>query len=137
MFSGLNFIGVIAAAIAGFAFGAIYYSALSKSWVDATGRTEAELRGEGGKMRTTPFLVAALAQLLIAYFMAGLLLHMEAFSIRGGLITGFFVWLGFVITTLSVNYAFQNMKPKLIAIDGAHWLGVCLIIGAVLGATGV
>jgi hypothetical protein len=119
MFSGLNFIGVIAAAIAGFAFGAIYYSALSKSWVDATGRTEAELRGEGGKMRTTPFLVAA------------------PFSIRGGLITGFFVWLGFVITTLSVNYAFQNMKPKLIAIDGAHWLGVCLIIGAVLGAIGV
>ena len=63
--------------------------------------------------------------------MAGLLLHMEAFSIRGGLISGFFVCLGFIATTLSVNYAFQNARPKLFLIDGGHWLGVCLIIGAV------
>ena len=45
MTSGLSILGVIAAAIAGFAFGAIYYTALARPWVEATGKSEQDLRG--------------------------------------------------------------------------------------------
>jgi hypothetical protein len=69
--------------------------------------------------------------------LAGVIGHMGAITVRSGLISGAFVWLGFVITTLSVNYGFGGRKPMLTVIDGAHWLGVLLVMGAVIGAFGV
>jgi hypothetical protein len=68
-----------------------------------------------------PFVIAIVANLI---------------TIRNGLISGAFCWLGFVATTLSVNYAFGQRKPALTLIDGGHWLGVLLIMGAVIGAFG-
>jgi hypothetical protein len=54
-------------------------------------------------------------------------------SARSGLVSGFFLWLGFVITTMAVNHAFQGERRRLTLIDGGHWLGVLLIQGAILG----
>ena len=73
----------------------------------------------------------------MAWVLAGVIGHMGAVTIRSGLISAGFVWFGFVVTTLAVNYAFSGRKPTLIVIDGGHWLGVLLIMGAVIGAFGV
>jgi hypothetical protein len=48
-----------------------------------------------------------------------------------------FLWLGFVVTTIAVNYAFGGRKPMLIVIDSGHWLLVLLLMGAIIGAMGV
>jgi hypothetical protein len=73
----------------------------------------------------------------MAWMFAGILLHLArggtVMSARSGLIAGFFLWLGFVITTMAVNHAFQGERPSLTLIDGGHWLGVLLIQGAILG----
>jgi hypothetical protein len=50
------------------------------------------------------------------------------------LISGAFIWFGFMLTTMAVNNAFTGRKVMLTAIDAGHWLGVMLIIGAILGA---
>ena len=47
------------------------------------------------------------------------------------------LWLGFVIPTMVVNYAFHGARQTLTLIDGGHWLGVLLIQGAILGWWGV
>ena len=43
------------------------------------------------------------------------------------------VALGFVVTTLSVNHRYQGFGWGLTAIDAGHWLGVLLIMGALIG----
>ena len=58
-------------------------------------------------------------------------------SIRAGIISGFLLWLGFVITTMAVNHTFQGARRSLTLIDGGHWLGVLLIQGAILGWWGI
>ena len=58
-------------------------------------------------------------------------------TIYNGIISGAFVWLGFVATTLVTNHGFQMKLGRLTLIDGGHWLGVLLIQGAILGAMGV
>jgi hypothetical protein len=72
---------------------------------------------------------------------AGVLLHMArggmVVSVTTGLISGFFLWFGFVITTMAVNHAFQGTRPALTVIDGGHWLGVLLIQGVILGWWGI
>jgi len=58
-------------------------------------------------------------------------------TLKNGVISALFVWLGFVITTLEVNNAFGQRKPMLTVIDGIHWVGVLVIQGAIIGAMGV
>lgn len=58
-------------------------------------------------------------------------------TLANGLISGAFLWAGFVLTTVAVNYAFQGVKRMLTIIDAGHWLGVLLVQGAVIGAFGV
>jgi hypothetical protein len=135
-FSGINYIAVIIAALAGFGLGAIWYMALSKPWLRAIGKTKDELAPEGSS-RALPFIIAIVALFIMALMLAGLMGHLGDVTVRGGVISGLFVWIGFVITTMGVNHAFGGAKPTLTLIDGGYWLAVLLIQGAVIGAFGV
>lgn len=135
-FAGINYLAVVVAMVAGYAFGSIYYMALAKPWRTALGKTEEEVKAN---MTPVPFVLAALAQLVMAFMLAGMMGHLgpEAFNLYGGLTTAFWVWIGFVLTTLIVNHGFQGAKRLLTLVDGGHWLGVLLIQGAVIGLFGV
>jgi hypothetical protein len=99
-------------------------------------------RGLGKKkadMKPTPmpFIIAAVALFVMAWMLAGLMTHLGNVTIRGGLMTAFFVWLGFVLTTMGVNQAFQGQKPIVTAVDTGHWLAVLAVMGAIIGAFGL
>jgi hypothetical protein len=134
-FTGVNYVAVIIAALAGFGLGMVWYMILSKPWMAAVGKTETDM--SRGPAQAVPFAIAIVALFVMALMLAGLMGHIGNVTIRGGVITAFFVWLGFVITTMGVNHAFNGAKPILTAIDGGYWLGVLLIQGAVIGAFGV
>ena len=134
-FTGVNYIAVIIAALAGFGLGAIWYMVLAKPWMHAVGKTEADR--PQGSAQVVPFAIAIVALLIMAWMLAGVMGHLGDITIRGGVISGFFVWLGFVITTMGVNHAFSGAKPMLTLIDGGYWLAVLLFQGAVIGAFGV
>jgi Protein of unknown function (DUF1761) len=142
-FGNLNYLPVLIAAVASFAFGAIWYGTLSRQWMAARGMSEADMARAKAEMGPVPvpYIVAFVAELVMAWMFAGLLLHMAqgglAPSIRTGLISALFLWLGFVATTMAVNHAFQGARTALSLIDGGHWLGVLLIQGAILGWWGV
>lgn len=46
VFGGINYIAVLVAAVAAFAFGAVYYMTLAKPWIAAVGKTEADMEAE-------------------------------------------------------------------------------------------
>jgi len=131
-FAGINYIAVVIAALAGFGTGMVWYTTLGRLWMAALGK-----RKEDMSPNPTPFVIAIVALLVMAWMLAGLMGHVGDVTVRGGVITGFFVWLGFVITTMGVNHAYQGAKPILTAIDGGYWLAVLVIQGAVIGAFGV
>jgi hypothetical protein len=139
-FAGINYLAVFIAGLAAFGFGAVFYITLSRPWMNAMGwssEQQAAMKQGGMNTGTAPFVVSIVANLVMAWVLAGIIGHMGAITVRSGLISGAFVWFGFVITTMSVNYAFGGRKARLTVIDGAHWLGVLLVMGAVIGAFGV
>ena len=79
---------------------------------------------------------SAVGNLVMAFILSALLHSLGAATIGGGLAAGFLVWLGFVITVMGVNNSFGMRKPMLTVIDGAHWLAVLLVMGAIIGAFG-
>ncbi len=50
-FTGVNYVAVIIAALAGFGLGAIWYTVLSKPWMHAVGKTEADQAARLGQSR--------------------------------------------------------------------------------------
>ena len=136
-FAGTNYIAVVVAAIASFAFGSIYYMVLGRHWRAAIGKTEEQMKADG--MKLSVFIVAALAQLVMAWVLSGIIGHLgtDQVTVVNGLISAGFVWVGFVATTLAVNHGFQGARKSLTLIDGGHWLGVLLVQGLVIGLFGV
>ncbi|MGE3246654.1 MAG: DUF1761 domain-containing protein [Beijerinckiaceae bacterium] len=131
----VRFLPVLFAAIASFGFGAAWYMLLSKPWMEAAGKTEADMLDENGKPKVPvgPMVTSFVAEIIMAGIF-GILLSQLGASALNGLIYGFLIWLGFVVTTLATNHAYGDAKPTLTLIDGGHWLGVLLIQGAIVGA---
>lgn len=134
--AGTNYLAVVIAAIVSYGFGAVYYGVLSKAWLRALGKGDEQAKGEN---RMAPYVIAFIALVVMATVLSGLIGHLGPgqVTLRNGLISAGFVWVGFVITTIAVNYAFQGAKSSLTVIDGGHWLGVLMIQGAIIGAMGV
>jgi hypothetical protein len=134
-FAGMNYLAIVVAAVAAYIFSAIYYTALSKPWMKA-----ADIK-KNRKPKTPwlPFVVAAAADLVMAWMLAGVVGHLGPgqVTVKNAVLSGAFIWFGFVLTTVAVNYAFAGRKPLLSVIDNAHWLGVLLLMGAVIGLFGV
>ena len=140
MFANVNYLLIFLAAVASWLFGAVYYTALGKPWLAAMGQTmeqcQAEMAAKPGLSKYAPFILAFVGDVIMAWALYGILVHLNTFTLRAGLISGGLIWFGFVLTTVTVNNAFAGRKPMLTAIDSGAWLGALLIIGAIVGGMG-
>ena len=128
----VNYLAVVVAAVAGFLVGWGWYALFGNAWMKGLGKKKADM-----KPTPMPFIIAAVALLVMAWMLAGLMTHLGNVTVRGGLVAAFFVWLGFVLTTMGVNQAFQGQKPIVTAIDCGHWFAVLAVMGAIIGAFGL
>ena len=135
-----NWMGILLGAVAAWVFGAIYYTALSRPWLAAQGKTLEQCKAEQAAKSTItlylPFVLSFIGAVLMGVVLYGILTHMGAFTARAGAISGAFCWLGFVVTTSAINNAYQGQRWSLTAIDAIHWLFVLIIIGAIVGWMG-
>lgn len=141
-FAGINYLAVIIAAVAGWLTGALYYGVLATPWVAAHGKTMEAFKAEQAAHKDTvhawlPFALAFVAELVMAYVLAGMVGHMGAVTIRSAVISGLFVWAGFMVTTMLVNNAFRGARYMLAVIDAGHWLAVIVVMGVLIGWMGV
>ncbi|RMF07493.1 MAG: DUF1761 domain-containing protein [Alphaproteobacteria bacterium] len=134
-FAGVNYVAILIAAVAGFLIGWPWYRAFGRAWAQAAG-LDPETAAEPGPR---PFLILALSQLLMAGMLAGVIGHLGKgqVTLLNGVISGAFIWVGFVATTLATNYAFQRRPAALALIDGGYYLAVLIVQGAIIGALGV
>ena len=141
-FAGISYLAILIAAVAGWLAGAAYYGVLARPWVAAHGKTMEAFKAEQAAHKGTahawlPFALAFAAELVMAWVLAGMVGHLGAVTIRSAVISGLFVWAGFMVTTMLVNNAFAGRKYALTAIDAGHWLLVVVVMGAVIGWIGV
>jgi hypothetical protein len=133
-FAGVSWIAVVIAAVLAFIWGAAFYGVLSKPWMKAARITPTP--GANGMMPGPMLMVNSIVcELVMATVLAAFIgvVGAGAATIGTGLAVGFFAWLGFMATTMAVNHRYEGYGWDLTIIDGAHWLGVALIMGAVIG----
>lgn len=129
----MGILSVLAAAAASWLFGAVWYMALSRPWMAASG---VPLGANGAPLNAknpAPYLFSAVAML----FVAGMMRHMLVMAgLSGALpagVTGLGVGLFFVAPWIAINNAYAMRPARLTLIDGGYAVIGCTLIGLVLG----
>ena len=127
-FTAVSYVAVLIAAVAGFVFGAIYYGVFSKQWI-AAGRIAPE------QAQPSPALLAITfaCELAFAFVLALMIGGLGAATLPGGVAVGLLAWFGFVLASMTMNHRYQGFGWDLTLIDGGHWLGVAVLMGAIIG----
>ena len=130
----MEVLNVIVAALAAFAFGAVWYMSMSKAWiaaaeipVDADGKP----KGNGGAM---PFVVGLVAMVIVAGMMRHVFAMSGLTSIGEGVMGGAGIGAFLITPWVAMNYAFGMRKPMLTLIDGVNSVVGCTVMGVVLNA---
>lgn len=129
----VNWLAVVVATLASMALGFGYYTLLGNRWLAAQDRKKEDINTAD----YTPYIWAAIVQLVMAYFMA--LVTPALFgtvTVGNGILAGVHMWLGFVITSMILNHRYQGRKWSLTAIDGGYILAVLIVQGIVIGLFG-
>ena len=135
----VNWLAVLLGAVAFFAVGAVWYSALfGKAWQREVGLTEADvagIRARGGAHMAKIMGLCFLAELVIAWMLGHLIART---SPEPHVVTMFAGGFGaFVMTpAIAINYLYQNRSLKLFAIDAGHFIVGMLAMGGVFVALG-
>lgn len=129
----VNYWGVLVAAVAAFAFGNIYYMALSNHWMGAHGFNKEAMQANFASNPMRPMVITFFATLIMSFMLYGILTHMPKFDIRNGIISAILIWIGFIATTLAVGYAFTMKSVKAWIIDSGHWFLSLILQGVILG----
>jgi hypothetical protein len=132
----VDYWAIVIAGVVGYAAGAVWYWALGKPWMAAVGLTPERIRATPSPW---PFVVAFIADLVMAAVLAAVIgaTGPAAVTLGNAIVTAVLVWVGFVLTTMTVNNGFARRPPVLLAIDGGHWLIVLVLMGGIIGGLGV
>lgn len=136
----INYWAVLVSAIVFFVLGALWYTKVlfGDAWLDSLGKTKKELeKGQANSSMTKSFLIMFIAALLMAFVTAHLVdltaaVYPSAGDIKLGLVTGFWVWIGYIASYVLTNVAFEGRPWKYYFINTGYWLVGVLIMGLIL-----
>jgi len=134
----VNYLAVFVAAAVGWIAGAMWYTVLAKPWAAAHGKTIEEFKAEHTAHKGTlhawlPFVLAFVAEFVMALVLYGIATHIKPMSMRSTLMVAVLLWAGMMVTTMLVNNAFSGRRYMLTVIDSGHWLLVILLMAVVIG----
>lgn len=125
----LNYLAVLVAAVAYFAIGAVWYTALfGKAWMTAAGVTEEQARTP----RPMVFVGTFMAYLLAALTLAAIARSTGATSLGHGIVLGLFVGVGVVAAMMWVGDAYERRPANLFLINGGNALLGFLVMSVIV-----
>lgn len=128
----MELVNVLAAAAAAYVFGAIWYMALSKPWVEAAG-IECDENGRPVDDSALPFILSGIAMIIVAGMMRHVFGMAGIDTVGKSLISGLGIGLFFIAPWILINNAYAMRPFRLTLIDGGYATLGCALIGLVLG----
>ncbi|MBA2587354.1 MAG: DUF1761 domain-containing protein [Alphaproteobacteria bacterium] len=122
-------IAILAAGVAGWIFGAVWYGVLSKPYQRALGLNPDDCKDK--KMPMTPMVVSFLAAVVMSAVLYQLLTNLGVMGLVPSAIAGLTIGVGFLATSTLVNNLFQQKSMTLTVIDAGHWV-LAVVVEAVV-----
>jgi Protein of unknown function (DUF1761) len=128
-----NHVAILVAAIANFVLEAGWYSAFYSTWVSGIGRTDEWLK-QNSPNRALQYLTAIVASAVAAAVISYAVQCPGPQTLLRGVAVGFWLWLGFVLTTWATEYIFEVRPFSLLAVNAGFWLVGMMLMGGIVGA---
>lgn len=125
-YANINYLAVLVAAIVYFALGALWYSPalFGKMWMEAKNMTADNANKDG---LAKIFIITFILNLVCVFIAATLVSALGANGVGDGINLGLRIALGFALTTMGINYMYDNKSSKLFWIDaGYHIAGIVI-----------
>ncbi len=128
----MNYLAVVVAAVASYVIATIWYAVIfGKVWQKLTGITD---------MKPKPINI--ILPLIGSFVMSFVLFHSIAFGdyftkmsgVGGGLMGGFFGWLGYVAPVTLMTKLYEKKPWGLWLLDNGFWLIALLVMGSILSS---
>ena len=132
----VNLIAVVAAAVASFIIGYLWYSPMlfGKKWMESMGMKMDANMPKGDMMK--PMVITFILSIVTAFVLAKVLIFMGASSIEAGCLGAFWIWLGFMLPTGAMNVLFEKKNFTTFLIGTSHQLVNLIIMGIILVVMG-
>lgn len=128
----MSFLPIIAAGLAGWAFGAVWYSLFAKPWVKASGfATDANGRPANQKS-PLPYVISIVSAMIVAATMYYAFNMLGIVTVSKGFTSGLGIGACFAAPWLATNYGFAGRPFKLTLIDAGYATFGSAVIGAVI-----
>ncbi|WP_415922471.1 DUF1761 domain-containing protein [Tateyamaria sp. SN6-1] len=128
----MGFLAVMAAGIAGFVFGAIWYTVLAKPWMAVSGVAVDETGQPANRTNPIPYITSIVATILVAGMMRHVFVLSGIDTVGEGLVSGLGIGLFMSVPWLATNYGFAGRPFRLTLIDGGYAAIGSAVIGTVL-----
>jgi hypothetical protein len=127
----INWIAMVLAAVAGFAFGALWFVPLfGKAWDREAGLTDA-IKQSGNKLAI--FGGAFALYLLMAFIVGHTLATYGNPALGVSIMIAGGVGLGFVAPAFGISYLFAHRSMRQFLMDAGYWILTYCLMGAVFG----
>ena len=125
-----NFLAVIVAALVSFGLGALWYAVLfGKAWRRLSGTAEV-------KQTALSLIVVLIGSLFMSFVLHHAIFfanqYLKTGGVGGGLMVGFFNWIGFIAPVTIGVVTYQKKPFALWILDNAYWLISLLVMGVIL-----
>ncbi len=127
----VSYVGIFGASIAAFLLGMFWYSPVGfgKKWMKLIGMTEKKMKSGNPMMAMGLGFVFTL---VMAFVLSNVLSWAGAATLVDGAIVGFWIWVGFYLTS-QIGIVLWEMRPvELFALNTAYSLITTVVMAAIL-----
>jgi hypothetical protein len=128
----INTWAVVVAAVVYWLLGAVWFTTLSKPWLEGIGKTMDQLKQEGVHPGVA-YGVAFVCNLVIAYVLGWIVVSTGEQTALRGVTIGALLWFGLVGTTIGTAYIFEARSLTGFVITAGYPLVGMLWMGAIVG----
>jgi hypothetical protein len=128
-----HWLAIVLAALAGFLVGGIWYGPLfGKAWMKARGISPED--ANAGVNMPLLFGSTFLLNLVAAFMLDHLYSTYDTrLGLHYSLVVAGIIGVGFIATSIGVNYLFSRQPRSLFFIDAGYWITIYLVMGAIFG----
>ena len=133
----INYLAVLLAAVANIVLGFLWYGPLfGKQWIAMMGFTKESMDEAKKKGMAKSYALMALGSLIMSYVLAHSFIFASAYTQTpgavGGLMVGFWSWLGFVAPVTLGTVLWEGKTWKLWILNSGYYFVGLLIMGVIL-----
>ena len=129
----VNYLAVLAAAIASMVIGFIWYGPLfGKQYMALMNFDNKKMQEMKKKGMSKTYALAFLTSLIMGYVLAHFVDYVQASTIADAAVLGFWLWIGFFATTQLGVVLWEGKPVKLYIINTLHYLVTLVVMSAIL-----